>query len=80
VVSALAIGTKVREFKPGRGQWIQIRSTTSFGGEVKPAVPCRKILWHVKKNKCEIRVYLSPSFSCFAARCICWLLLESFGG
>jgi hypothetical protein len=28
---------------------IQIRSTTSFGGEVKPLVPCRKIMRHVKE-------------------------------
>jgi hypothetical protein len=28
---------------------IEIRSTTSFGGEVKQSVPCRKILGHVKK-------------------------------
>jgi hypothetical protein len=27
---------------------IKIRSTTSFGGGVKPSVPCRKILRHVK--------------------------------
>jgi hypothetical protein len=40
VVSLLA---KVCGFNPGRGRWIlraiKIRSTTSFGGEVKPAVP-----------------------------------------
>jgi hypothetical protein len=27
---------------------IQICSTTSFRGEVKPSAPCCKILWHVK--------------------------------
>jgi hypothetical protein len=27
---------------------IKIRSTTSFGGEVKPAVPFRESLWNVK--------------------------------
>jgi hypothetical protein len=27
---------------------IEIRSTTSFGGEVKPSVPCRKILRRIK--------------------------------
>jgi hypothetical protein len=27
---------------------IKIRITTSFGGEVKPSTPCRKILRHVK--------------------------------
>jgi hypothetical protein len=30
---------------------IKIHSTTSFGGEVKPVVPCSKILWHIKE--CE---------------------------
>jgi hypothetical protein len=27
---------------------IQIRSTTFFGGEIKPTIPCRKILQHIK--------------------------------
>jgi hypothetical protein len=48
VVIVLAIGPKVRVFKPGRAPWIfngyKIRSTTSFGWEVKPSVPCRTIL------------------------------------
>jgi hypothetical protein len=26
----------------------KIRSTTSFGREVKPSLPCRNISWHVK--------------------------------
>jgi membrane-associated protease RseP (regulator of RpoE activity) len=47
-----AVGLKVRGFRPGRGRWIlraiKIRSTTSLGGKVKPAVPCCKILRHVK--------------------------------
>jgi hypothetical protein len=46
-------GPKVRDFKPGRGQWIlmavQIYLTAAFGEEVKASVPCRKILRHVKK-------------------------------
>jgi hypothetical protein len=28
---------------------IKIRRTPSFGGEIKPLAPCRKILPHVKK-------------------------------
>jgi hypothetical protein len=52
VVSVLAIGPKGCGFKPGRGDGflraIKIRSTPSFGWEVKPEVPCRKILRHVK--------------------------------
>jgi hypothetical protein len=52
VVSVLATGPKGNEFKPGRGDallWaIKIRSTPSSLSEVKPDVPCRKILRHVK--------------------------------
>jgi hypothetical protein len=45
------IRLKIRGFKHGRGlclRAINIRSTTSFGGEVKPEGPCLKIFWHVK--------------------------------
>jgi hypothetical protein len=53
MVSVLAIGPKVRGFRPGRGDGIlraiKIRSTLSFGGEVKPSAPGRKILQHVKE-------------------------------
>jgi hypothetical protein len=40
VVIVLAVRPKVRGFKAVRGRWraIKIRSTTSFGGEVKPSV------------------------------------------
>ena len=42
--SVLAFGTQVRGFKPGRSRQIfkggKILSTPSFGGEVKPSVPC----------------------------------------
>jgi hypothetical protein len=59
---------------------IKIRSTTSFGGEVKLAVPCRKIIRHVEEPyKCDkrylvgkIRCHLSPRSSCFAVMCVCW--------
>jgi hypothetical protein len=41
----LAFGTQVRGFTPGRNRRIfgaeKILSTPSFGGEVKPSVPCR---------------------------------------
>ena len=44
--SVLAFGTQVRGFKPGRRRRIfqgeKILSTPSFGGEVKPSVPCRR--------------------------------------
>jgi hypothetical protein len=49
---------------------IKIRSTTSFGGEVKPAVECRKVLQHVKDpcSKEQILVgkihgHFSPKFN-----------------
>jgi hypothetical protein len=53
MVIVRAIGPKVSGFKPGREQCIfkgdkKSRSRNSFGGEVKPSAPCRKILWHVK--------------------------------
>jgi hypothetical protein len=52
VVSVLAAGPKGRVLKPGRGDIFlratKIRSTPSFGWEVKPEVPCLKILQHVK--------------------------------
>ena len=44
--SVLAFGTQVGGFKPGRSRRIfqgeKILSTSSFGGEVKPSVPCRR--------------------------------------
>jgi hypothetical protein len=52
VVSFLVTGPKGRAFEPGQGDGflraIKIRSTPSFGREVKPEAPCRKILLHVK--------------------------------
>jgi hypothetical protein len=52
VVSVLATGPKGRGFEPGQGDGflrvIKIRSTSSFGWEVKPEVQRRNILRHVK--------------------------------
>jgi hypothetical protein len=52
MVSVLATGPKGCGFEPGQGvgflRAIKIRSTPSFGWEVKPDVPCHKILQHVK--------------------------------
>jgi hypothetical protein len=54
VISVLAIGPKVCGFKPGRSngllRTIKIRSKPSFGAEVKPEAPFRKILRHVKNH------------------------------
>jgi hypothetical protein len=53
VVTVLAIGPKVRWFRPaddnGFLRAIEIHNTTSFGGEVKPSAPCRKIYGMSKK-------------------------------
>jgi hypothetical protein len=53
MVIMLATGPKIRGFIPDRGRWIsrtiKFHSTTSFGGEAKPSVSCRKMLRHVKK-------------------------------
>ena len=53
-VSVLASCNRVRGFKPSRSRRIfrakKILSTTSFGGEVKPSVPCRN-LRHIKDHK-----------------------------
>jgi hypothetical protein len=52
VASVLATGPKVRGFEAGQGagflRAIKINNTLSFGWEVKPEVPRRKILRHVK--------------------------------
>jgi hypothetical protein len=53
VFSVIATGHNGRRFKPGRDyeflKAIKIRSTPSFGWEVKPEVPRRKNLRHVKE-------------------------------
>ena len=46
--SVLAFGTQVRGFKPAEAVGFfrakKIVSTPSFGGEVKPSVPCRRFM------------------------------------
>jgi hypothetical protein len=46
VVTMLASGTQDRGFEPGRSRRVfsdeKIHSMPSFGGEVKPSVPCRR--------------------------------------
>jgi hypothetical protein len=48
VVIVLATGPRFAGSNLAEGD--KIRSTTSFGGEVKPSAPCCKILWHVKDD------------------------------
>jgi hypothetical protein len=54
MVSVLEMGRKIRGLKPGRGDGflraIKILSTLSFGGEVKPEVPCHLSLPSLNKN------------------------------
>jgi hypothetical protein len=53
MVRVLDTGTKVRGFKPDRGntylRLIKLHSTSSFGEEAQSEGPYRKILWHIKE-------------------------------
>jgi hypothetical protein len=64
VVIVLAIGPKVRGFKPGRGQWfsraIKVRTTSLFWGVIKPSAPCRKF-YDILKNTAEYGQYISSA-------------------
>jgi hypothetical protein len=46
MVIVIAVGPKVRAFKPSRQRRI-FKGTTSFRGEVQQLAPCRKNLRHV---------------------------------
>ena len=80
-MSVLAFGTQVRGFKPGRSRRIfrakQILSAPSFGGEVKPSVPCRKFTackinqnwrWsrHFRQNSRKVLAH-SSTFRCWGS-------------
>jgi hypothetical protein len=58
VMVSVHVTRHVCGFKLCRGdkylKGIKIHITRSFGGEVKPSIPCRKILSHVKKLLCSI--------------------------
>jgi hypothetical protein len=65
---------------------IKIRSATYFGGELKTAVQCRKILWHAKdfynmKGMLVVKIHrhFSPIFSCFATGCLLVTAREVWG-
>jgi hypothetical protein len=76
-VSDLGIGHKVRVLKHGRGDGFlratKIRSTPSFGWEVKPEVPCCKILQHVKITCKHEQKYFARLNSISLARSSCFL-------
>jgi hypothetical protein len=81
MASALANGTTVRGFNPGRGGWIlraiRIRSAPSFGGEIKPSAPSRKILRNVKVPYKYERIYFSRPNSSFSSSVFPALLLDN---
>jgi hypothetical protein len=91
VIIVLATESRVRGSKPGWGRWFymgdKIHSTTSFEGEVKLSVACRKSLRHVKEP-CGVgkRYFVgkihrfSRQVSYFATRYLYWLLPEISGG
>jgi hypothetical protein len=77
----LAMGPKICGFKPVPGRRIFRGDKIPYARFLKPSVPCRKILLHVKipysmKDVLvgKIHGHFSPSFSCFETRC--WLLPE----
>jgi hypothetical protein len=45
----MAFGTQIRVFTPGRSRRI-FRAKKSFGGEVKPSVPCRSFTTKYKRS------------------------------
>jgi hypothetical protein len=84
-VSLLAFGTQVCRFKPSLSHRIfqgeKILSTPSFGGEVKPSVPCRRFAAckrslqrrgsrHCQQNYRSFLAHISP-FPCYRS-CMLW--------
>jgi hypothetical protein len=78
-----AIGSKVRGSNSTKNnrflRTIKIRSTTFFGGEVRPLAPYEPF-YCMLRNPTSMKDILrrtnstaisSPSFSCFATRCLC---------
>jgi hypothetical protein len=53
IILKIATGSKVSGFKPSRGRQTfkgdKLRRKTSFGGEMKPSVLCRKTLRHCEE-------------------------------
>jgi len=77
-VSVLASGTRVRGFKPGQKK---ILSTPSFGGEVKPSVPCRKFTARKRTQKWSGNLHFrqnSRRFLAHSSTFRCWGSLASF--
>jgi hypothetical protein len=64
----------------------KIRSTPSFGGEVKPLVPCRRFMLKnptstTDASSAKFNGHVShPCSTCFATRCLLALLTDVSGG
>jgi hypothetical protein len=84
MVIVFAVGQNVRGSNPDESDGflkaIKIRRTTSFGWEVKPSVPRRKTLRHVKdplgydrdadrQNSADTSRQVSPRFATRCLRC-----------
>jgi hypothetical protein len=89
VVGVLANGSKCRGFEPGKGdgflRTIKIRSTHSFGWEVKPEVHVVRFYsmlnntWSPTGRNRLNSHFLRP-FSYSFHRCLCWQDRQSTGG
>ena len=67
----LAFGTQVRGFKPGRSRRIfrakKFLGTPSFGGEVKPLVPCRSFRTCKRSLNVTCRLAFRQNYRTFLA-------------
>ena len=68
----LTFSTQVRGFKPGRSGRIfkgeKILSTPSFGGQVKPSVPCRRFTACKRRHVGKITIV--PPFAARISRVV----------
>ena len=75
----LAFSTQVRGFKPGRSRQNfkgeKILNTPSFGGEVKPSVPCRRFAACKKLRRHVVKITIVPPFAARISR-----VFEDVGG
>jgi hypothetical protein len=79
-----AIGRIVCDSNPAKDDGllraIKFCSTTSFGGKLKPSIPCHKILWHVKDPYSMKKILCRWHSRTFLVRCLCWLLQRALVG
>ena len=83
-VSALAFSTQVRRFIPGRSRRIfkgeKILSTPSFGGKVKPSVPCRRFAACKRSLNVARKSIFRQSYRTFLATRGLWRCIDVWGG